>query len=92
MTCHTDIIFIKQPYSRHGSDKYRMATHQPTLNKRQGFPKLVQCPVCHDELLDPRLLSCAKSSIEKYNYSREVPCPACQQVTVLSQGGADNLP
>ena len=77
-----------------------MAAARPAQGKKEKLLRLIECPICLNELQDPRLLSCrhtlcytcVKDYTEKGNYSDQLPCPVCRGVTVLYQGGVDNLP
>ena len=68
--------------------------------KQQRLLQLIECPVCLNELQDPRMLSCrhalcytcVKDYTEKNKYNKELPCPVCREVTTLHEGGVDNLP
>ena len=68
--------------------------------KQQMLQRLIECPVCLNELQDPRLLTCRhtlcytclKDYTVKNEYVNELPCPVCRQVTTLYKGGVDNLP
>ena len=68
--------------------------------KQQRLQRLIECPVCLNELQDPRLLTCRhtlcytclKDYKVKNEYVNELPCPVCRQVTTLYRGGVDNLP
>ena len=77
-----------------------MATGGSTTKKQNRLLQLIECPICLNEMEDPRLLSCRhalchkclKDYTEKGDYVDEVPCPVCRQITRLYQGGVDNLP
>ena len=77
-----------------------MAAARPVQDKKEKLLRLIECPICLNELQDPRLLSCRhtlcytclKDYTEKGNYGNQLPCPVCRGVTVLYQGGVDNLP
>ena len=78
-----------------------MAAARPHIQgKKEKLLRLIECPICLNELQDPRLLSCRhtlcytclKDYTEKGNYSEQLPCPVCRGVTVLYEGGVDNLP
>ena len=77
-----------------------MAASRPVQGKREKLLRLIECPICLNELQDPRLLSCrhtlcymcVKDYTEQGNYNKQLPCPVCRGVTVLSQGGVDDLP
>ena len=77
-----------------------MATASGTLNRQQRLLQLIECPICLNELQDPRLLSCqhiycykcVKDYHKKGNYRNALPCPQCREETTLYQGGVDNLP
>ena len=77
-----------------------MATTRPARGKKEKLLRLIECPICLNELQDPRLLSCrhtlcytcVRDYTEKGDYSNQLPCPVCRGVTVLYQGGVDNLP
>ena len=68
--------------------------------KQQRLLQLIECPVCLNELQDPRMLSCrhalcytcVKDYTQKNKYEEELPCPVCREVTALYEGGVDNLP
>ena len=69
-------------------------------NKQERLQRLIECPVCLNELQDPRLLkcrhalcyTCLKDYKVKNEYVKELPCPVCREVTALYKGGVDNLP
>ena len=73
---------------------------RPARNKKEKLLRLIECPVCLNELQDPRLLSCRhtlcyqcmKDYKEKGCYNTHLPCPVCRAVTRLNQGGVDSLP
>ena len=75
-----------------------MAAKAP--DKQQRLLRLIECPVCLNELQDPRLLTCRhalcytclKEYTVKNQYVKELPCPVCREVTTLYKGGVDNLP
>ena len=75
-----------------------MAANAP--DKQQRLLRLIECPVCLNELQDPRLLTCRHTlcytCLKKYTvknqYVKELPCPVCREVTNLYKGGVDNLP
>ena len=77
-----------------------MAENMSLPKKQQRLLQLIECPVCLNELQDPRLLSCrhalcytcVKDYTEKNKYDKELPCPVCREVTILYEGGVDNLP
>ena len=77
-----------------------MATARPIQGKKEKLLRLIECPICLNELQDPRLLSCrhtlcytcVRDYTEKGNYGNQLPCPVCRGVTDLYQGGVDNLP
>ena len=68
--------------------------------KQQRLLQLIECPVCLNELQDPRMLSCrhalcytcVNDYTKKNKYEKELPCPVCREVTSLYEGGVDNLP
>ena len=69
-------------------------------DKQQRLLQLIECPVCLNELQDPRMLSCrhalcytcVKDYTEKNKYDKELPCPVCRLETPLGRGGVNNLP
>ena len=75
-----------------------MAAKAP--DKQHRLLRLIECPVCLNELQDPRLLkcrhtlcyTCLKDYTVKNKYVNELPCPVCREVTTLHEGGVDNLP
>ena len=77
-----------------------MATGGFNTKKQHRLLQLIECPICLKEMNDPRLLSCRhalchkclKDYTEKGDYVDELPCPVCRQITLLYQGGVDNLP
>ena len=77
-----------------------MATASCMPDRQQRLLQLIECPICLNELHDPRLLSCRhiycykclKDYHEKENHKNALPCPQCKEVTTLCQGGVDNLP
>ena len=77
-----------------------MATGVSNTNKQHRLLQLIECPICLNEMNDPRLLSCRhalchqclKDYTEKGDYVDELSCPVCRQITLLYQGGVDNLP
>ena len=77
-----------------------MAVNITVPDKQQRLLQLIECPVCLNELQDPRMLSCrhtlcykcVKDYTEKNQYDKELPCPVCREVTTLYEGGVDNLP
>ena len=77
-----------------------MATASGMPDRQQRLLQLIECPICLNELQDPRLLSCRhiycykclKDYHKKGNYRNALPCPQCREVTTLYQGGVDNLP
>ena len=77
-----------------------MAENMTLPKKQQRLLQLIECPVCLNELQDPRMLSCrhalcytcVKDYTEKNKYDKELPCPVCREVTSLYEGGVDNLP
>ena len=77
-----------------------MATASGMPDRQQRLLQLIQCPICLNELQDPRLLSChhiycykcLKDYHKKGNYRHALPCPQCRERTTLYQGGVDNLP
>ena len=77
-----------------------MASSVTPPDKQQRLLQLIECPVCLNELKDPRMLSCrhtlcykcVKDYTEKNKYDKELPCPVCREVTTLFAGGVDNLP
>ena len=76
------------------------ADRPPVRSQKDKLLRLIECPICLNELQDPRLLSCrhtlcytcVRDYTEKGNYSNQLPCPVCRGVTDLYQGGVDNLP
>ena len=77
-----------------------MATASGMPDRQQRLLQLIECPICLNELQDPRLLSCRhiycymclKDYLKKGNHENALPCPQCREVTTLYQGGVDNLP
>ena len=77
-----------------------MATASGLPDKQQRLLRLIECPICLNEIQDPRLLSCRhiycykclKDYHGKGNHGNALPCPQCRQVTALCQGVVDNLP
>ena len=77
-----------------------MTTARPVQGQKEKLIRLIECPVCLNELQDPRLLSCrhtlcytcVKDYTKKGNYGNQLPCPVCREVTDLHQGGVDDLP
>ena len=77
-----------------------MATASDMPDRQQRLKKLIECPICLNELQDPRRVSCQhiccytclKDYHKKGNYGNALPCPQCREVTKLYQGGVDNLP
>ena len=77
-----------------------MATASGMPDRQQRLLHLIECPICLNELQDPRLLSCRhiycytcpKDYHEKGNHGNALPCPQCREMTTLYQGGVDNLP
>ena len=77
-----------------------MATASGMPDRQQRLLQLIECPICLNELQDPRLLSCRhiycykclKDYHEKGNHGNALPCPQCREMTTLYQGGVDNLP
>ena len=77
-----------------------MATASGMPDRQQRLLQLIECPICLSELQDPRLLSCRhiycytclKDYHQKVNHGNALPCPQCREVTMLYQGGVDNLP
>ena len=77
-----------------------MATGGSNTKKQHRLLQLIECPICLNEMNDPRLLSCRhalcykclKDYTEKGCYVDKLPCPVCRQITLLYQGGVDNLP
>ena len=77
-----------------------MATASGMPDRQQRLLQLIECPICLNELQDPRLLSCQhiycykclKDYHKKGNHGNALPCPQCREVTTLYQGGVDNLP
>ena len=77
-----------------------MATASGIQDRQHRLPQLIDCPICLNELDDPRLLSCRhiycyKCLIDyqrKGNHGNALPCPQCGEVTTIYQGGVDNLP
>ena len=77
-----------------------MAENMTLPKKQQRLLQLIECPVCLNELQDPRMLSCrhalcymcVKDYTEQNKYDKELPCPVCREVTALYEGGVDNLP
>ena len=77
-----------------------MATGGSYTKKQHKLLQLIECPICLNEMNDPRLLSCRhalcckclKDYTEKGDYVDQLPCPVCRQVTQLYQGGVDILP
>ena len=75
-----------------------MAAKAP--EKQQRLLRLIECPVCLNELQDPRLLTCRhtlcytclKDYTVKNKYVKELPCPVCREETTIYKGGVDNLP
>ena len=71
-----------------------------TAKKPDRLLQLIECHICLNEMIDPRLLSCRhamccqclKEYTAKGDYVDELPCPVCRQITHLYQGGVDNLP
>ena len=69
-------------------------------DKQQRLQRLIECPVCLNELQDPRMLTCRhalcytclKDYTVKNDFDKELPCPVCREVTALYEGGVDNLP
>ena len=69
-------------------------------DRQQSLLQLIECPICLNELQDPRLLSChhiycykcLEDYYEKGNYGNALPCPQCREVTTLYEGVMDNLP
>ena len=77
-----------------------MATGGSNTKKQHRLLQLIECPICLNEMNDPRLLSCRhalfhkclKDYTEKGDYVDKLRCPVCRQITLLYQGGVDNLP
>ena len=77
-----------------------MATASDMPDRQQRLEKLIQCPICLNELNHPRLVSCRliycykclKAYQKKGKYGIALPCPQCREVTTLYQGGVGNLP
>ena len=77
-----------------------MATASDMPDRQQRLLQLIECPMCLNELQDPRLLSCRhihcykclKDYHEKENHGNALPCPQCREVTTLNQGDEDILP
>ena len=77
-----------------------MAENVTIPRKHQRLLQLIECPVCLNELQDPRMLSCrhtlcytcVKDYTEKNKYDKELHCPVCREVNSLYEGGVDNLP
>ena len=77
-----------------------MATASGMPDRQQRLLQLIECPICLNELQDPRLLSCQhiycykciKDYHKKGNHGNALPCPQCREGTTLYQGGVDNLP
>ena len=77
-----------------------MAAKNKKQDKQQRLLQLIECPVCLNELQDPRLLSCRhalchmclKDYKDKNKYNKNLPCPVCRELTTLYEGGVDNLP
>ena len=77
-----------------------MASNVTPPDKQRRLLQLIECPVCLNELQDPRMLSCrhnlcykcVKDYTEKNQYDKKLPCPVCRDVTTLCEGSVDNLP
>ena len=77
-----------------------MAEKVQVLKNKEKLLRLLECPVCLDELDDPRILSCGhilcymcvRTYTEKGQYKHNLPCPMCRQDTTLYEGGVDNFP
>ena len=77
-----------------------MATNSYVPHKQQRLLQLIECPICLNELQDPRLLSCRhiycykclKDYHKKGNHGNALHCPQCRDVTAIYQGGVDDLP
>ena len=77
-----------------------MATASGIPDRQLRLLQLIECPICLNELQDPRLLSCRhiycykclKDYHKKGNHGNTLPCPQCRELTTLYQGGVDNLP
>ena len=84
------------------SGKYisTMAAASEMSDGQQRLQKLIECPMCLNELRDPRLLSCRHIYCykcltdynKKRNHGNSLSCPQCREVTPLYKGGLDNLP
>ena len=69
-------------------------------DKQDKLLRLIACPICLNELDDPRLLTCRhalcytclKDYTVKNKYDKELPCPVCREVTALYKRSVDNLP
>ena len=68
--------------------------------KQHRLQQLIECPVCLNELQDPRMLSCrhalcckcVKDYKNNNEYDKELPCPVCRKVTTIDDGDVENLP
>ena len=77
-----------------------MAASSGMPDRQQSLSQLKECPICLDQLQDPRFLSCRliywykclKDYHEKGNHRNALPCPQCRVVTTLYISGVDNLP
>ena len=64
----------------------------------QCFTDLLECSVCQENYRNPKALSClhtfCTNCLERIPriYSREISCPVCKKITLLSLQGVKGLP
>ena len=94
---HNELYFINVAISYY---IIAMATASGMPDRQQRLLQLIECPICLNELQDPRLLSCRhiycykclKDYHKKGNHGNALLCPQCREVTTIYQGGVNNLP
>ncbi|XP_062616709.1 uncharacterized protein LOC134278407 isoform X7 [Saccostrea cucullata] len=70
------------------------------ISGRPDFSFLIKCPICHDTLRNPKILSCfhhfCAECIEKHHTEtqegNQALCPLCRRPFVLDLSGANSLP
>ena len=96
-----------EPHLLHSSHSYNVQNQAPSIvymaepsSLRRQVSETVNCPICLEELKDPRSLPCLHSFCfqclqglyEDKNPGDDVSCPVCRKRFQIPQGGLNSLP